>query len=637
MDKVKPRDLIDSAEAIVIRLKQSAKLLKAGNIKALDTTNMLVFFMNKINLLKDVHPLDEVRAACIKAHIIVDNYISKTAYDVSEYNAYKKLLSDLESSPKQFVDREDKKLIEDIIEEYVRNGIAHKRKDKLKKIMNRLTRLCLEYEENITNNNTILKFERENLKGMPDYFLDGLERDINMYVVPLQASIVDTILKTCEVQKTRSLVYTENKNRCIHNNDILFQISQLRRKLATMLGYKSFADFILSTRMAGNAQHVFNFLQNILNKTRTFRNKQLEILRSVGFTNQAYDRLFYIEKIKKQFYKIDINEIRQYFPLEHVLKKIFKLLDRLMHITIKETPEISWHPDVRTFKIYQNNVVIGKFYADFYTRNNKFEGFACFPIINKILSQNEILSQSEGSIPSCALICNFSAPSNSNIDMEDRSSELCLLSHFHVEVLLHELGHVIHHIFGAAKYAVFSGSNTEHDFVETPSQMLEHLVWDPKIIKEISCHWKTREQLSDATIIMMLSGRLSGLDYSHQLVYSLFDQELHGGGFSSCKEMVERFKILRKEVEGIDAGDAGDATELTIFGHLAGEYGGAYYTYLWSKVFADDIYNMLEKYPIKWEDYVNKILRPGGTISAHEMMVNFLGREPNDKAFLSLL
>lgn len=612
-----PASIKKETQNIISKFKNIYKILHASDINSLLIFNEIETFVSKVNLYREVHPDDDVRKECYLALNNINDFMSSIEHDKNIYDIYKKMESNIDKSG----DPEDIKFIKNAIKEYETNGIKYSKKEieNIHKISGEITRMKLEFENNITNSNDVIKLKEEDLTGMSTEFLDTLTREDDFYIIPMQTSNINQILKYCIVQETRRIIDTKNRTRCKSNNQLLFDISTLQKQHAKLVDNCSYSDFILRSRMAQNSSNVNNFLKDIANRTRAHRTKQLEILRAHGFSNKVYDIQFYIEKVK-QTYLINDNEIREYFVLDNVLSALFSIFEELMNISINEIKYDTWHMDVKTYHIYRNGILLGKFYGDFYSRENKFEGYACFPIIYKLRSQND---KATYTTPQCALICNFDAPINNNT----------FLTHIDVETLLHELGHVIHHTFGQAKYAIYSGSNTEVDFSETPSQVLENLAWDRNILKRISKHWKTGQPLSDATIGILLSSRLLGLEYSRQITYSVFDQELYGDGFSSCEEMVSRFCKIRKEIEGLDD-DIGD---LSLFSHLVSEYGGTYYAYLWSKVYADDIYNTLEKDSTKWIQYIDIILRNGGTISANDMMTNFLGRSPNNEAFLSLL
>jgi thimet oligopeptidase len=249
--------------------------------------------------------------------------------------------------------------------------------------------------------------------------------------------------------------------------------------------------------------------------------------------------------------------------------------------------------------VKRGGVDIGMIYMDLYTRNDKFEYFACFPLISKITGSP--------AVPSCGLICNFSKLND------------CLLNHREIEILFHEFGHIMHHIFGEAEYAILSSINTELDYCEIPSQILENLAWEPDIIKKLSRHYKTGNKLSDIHISNIIKSRILYNDLSHQLFYSLFDQKIYDLNFSSHKEMVDKFISLRSKVENVETIN----TELGLFIHMVGEYGGAYYTYLWGLEYANKIYKFLKDNPNKWDKYVDTMLKPGGTIDGEIMISNF--------------
>jgi Zn-dependent oligopeptidase len=588
--------------------------------------------LNRITFLQYVHPDDDIRGASKTADLKLDHFFIELEMrrDIFELIKYISLSGDK-------LQPEDKRYIEHLLRNYKRSGMYIEDEDtrtSLKEMQKELTKLGSDFSANIVNDNTTASFTKEELDGLSEQFFKDLQLDESgtKYIVPMKYPYTIPIMKYANNEETRKKLDFINKSRCSDNVDLLYKMTTIRNSYTKMLGYKSFSEYILEIRMAKNTKTVDDFLASLFKKLRILRGKEISVMESMKKSKiYTWDRLYYDQKLKKEKYGIDDDVIKQYFSVDHVLEVVFKQYQSLFEIKIVQVSEEEssnlWHPEVIEYKVYSlnTNKLLGTFATDLFARPNKFEHYACFPIVNRI---NDL----DGGVITpayCVLVGNFTA---SGVDTPS------LLLHSDVETLYHEFGHVIHNILGGASHSLFSGTHVEWDFVEMPSQMLENLCWEFQNIKKLSKHWETNEELSDGQITMLLSTRHvnSGLIYCKQVLFAMIDQLMHGEALlKSPSDLNETYSNLSKEIFGFEEQE--NTSDLALFGHLATGYAASYYGYLWSKVYADDIYSVLSDSSEKWPEYCAKILSRGGTKSAQDLLLDFLGREPHDESFLENL
>lgn len=334
---------------------------------------------------------------------------------------------------------------------------------------------------------------------------------------------------------------------------------------------------------------------------------------------------YYVNKLEKEY---EINNVREYFPLKHVVKTIFQIYENLFNIRfIKSNTKYKlWHQNVVLYEIYSNKKIIGYLYLDLFSRNNKNVQTRCFGL----------------NISSAVLVSNF-----------DKIN--CLLEYQEVITLFHELGHVLHHCFGNTKHSLFSGMNVELDFIEIPALVLENLCWNANIIKKMSRHYQTGEQLNDIIINKMIKihDLVPSIEYKQEILISLFDQLLHSSDvlLDVCsdvsenrnKELTETFSGLYSKIYQevmkpyslILSESDRDLNNLIIYNNnnifssdwiniICYENSQCHINLL-SKIYAYDINSNIKNF----DDFVKKLLCPGGSVPAIQILTDYLGRKPN--------
>ena len=343
-------------------------------------------------------------------------------------------------------------------------------------------------------------------------------------------------------------------------------------------------------------------------------------------TVHVWDWGYYDTQQRKTKYGVDNFEVAKYFPLPQVLDGMLELTSEMFGITFREIEEFdSWHDDVQLFAIddVETGEELSRFYLDLFPREGKYGHAAEFPLL---LSRR--LEDGSYQNPLCAMVANFTKPT------EDAPS---LLQHGEVETFFHEFGHVLHQNLGRTEMGRFGGTSVERDFVEAPSQIMQHWIWRSDVLKRFARHHETGEPIPDVLVDQLVAARNlnKGLFQLRQMQYGWWDQEMHSGSDRDLQRIHEEGSqiSLMPTHEGTFA--------LASFGHLMGGYDSSYYGYMWSEVFGDDMFSRFEDDGVTNPEvgmaYRRAVLEKGGTVDPDEMLRDFLGREPNNQAFLRKL
>lgn len=447
----------------------------------------------------------------------------------------------------------------------------------------------------------------------------------------------------------------------------------IRHEAARLLGYPDHATLALEDKMAKTPQVVENFLDDLRVRLASGAQKELDILKElkhadVGNSDGYYlwDHPYYNELMLSRDFQLDQNQIAEYFPLQACLENMLKIFEELFGLVfvkiegkdrdiISDTgrgDDIIWHPEVELFSVWDElengSSFIGYVYFDLLPRDGKYRGASNFTL------QPGFSTKDGGRhYPATALVCNFSRPT---------AHKPSLLTHHDVKTMFHELGHGIHNLVAETKYGSFHGTYTTRDFVETPSKMLEHWCWTPSQIKAMSIHWsylssdykkayldstpgatEPDEKMPEPMIQSIITTRrindaLSNLD---SLRFALFDLEIHrpkSHADALNMDVSKLYNKIRHDVAMLD--DMVDTVEYNgaaLMSHVMSGYDSVVYTYLWSEVYAADMFRTaFSKDPMDRDTgrrYRNIVLKPGGSRDPMELLKEFLGREPSTEAF----
>lgn len=532
---------------------------------------------------------------------------------------------------------EDARLLQKALLDFRRAGLElpKEKREQVKAIRTRLVELEASFGKNINEHKDFALFTKEELLGAPDDFLERLEKVDGKYKVTLDYPDYFPFMENVQVGTSRKVLEGKYNNRAARENlPILKEVLAERQKAAKLMGYPTHAAFVLEDRMARDEKTVRAFYERLVKRLKPMAQEELKTLVALKYVFEgpasdgrinAWDYRFYDNALKKAKYSVDAQKIKEYFPADLVTEQMFAVYQRILGVKFKQRADAAtWHPDVKLYEIADaaSGDVIAYFYADLFPREGKYKHAAAFTLI-----QGRLLPEGGYQKPVSAMVANFNKPT------ADKPS---LLTHDEVETFFHEFGHIMHQTLTRAKHARFAGTSVARDFVEAPSQMLENWVWDPVVLQSLSGHYKDRSQkLPPELLKRMLAAKdvNSGLYHLRQVLFGAVDQLYHT---DPPKDTTKAYAYLMKEVSLIPMSE-GSHPEAS-FGHLMG-YDASYYGYLWSKVYAQDLYTRFEEAggPLDaaaGRAYRTQILEPGGSREEMSSIKAFLGREPREDAFL---
>ncbi len=546
------------------------------------------------------------------------------------------------------LNKEQKKLLEETYKSFVRGGanLDAEQQTRLRELNSEISMLQLTFGQNMlkeTNAFQLVIENKDDLAGLPESLIlnaevaaraAGLE---GKWLFTLHNPSVMPFLQYADNRALREKIFKGYINRGNNGNDadnkdVVLKLVTLRLEKAKLMGYDDYASFVLEDRMAKTSDKVYALLDEIWKPALGKAKEELadinaEIKKEGGnFEAEGWDWRYYFEKAKKAKFDLDENQVRPYLKLENVRDGAFLLANKLYGITFTPIKEIPLpHPDAQAFECKdKDGTHLGVLYMDFFPRASKRGGAWC----GTYRSQTYKDGKRQG--PVVTIVCNFSQPA---------PGQPALLSADEAETLFHEFGHGLHNLFKDVHYYGVSG--VPRDFVELPSQVMEHWVFEPELLKEYAKHYETNEVIP-AELIEKLdkSGKYGqGFATTEYLAASLLDMDFH-----VLKEVHEGADVMKFEETVL--GERGLLKQIpsryrtTYFNHtMGGGYTAGYYSYIWAEVLDADAYQTYketgdifnQEVAAKFREYV---LTPGGIDDAMDMYKNFRGKEPNTEPLL---
>jgi thimet oligopeptidase len=604
-----------------------------NTIRALDTiTGEFSVFATICSVLELVHPEQIIREAAHQASIQLQNfYIDHVSQNTDLYKAFTNCMAQLDTTK---LDAEEAYTVHEMSTEFKRSGLHldASLQDKLKVLKKELAIHELNFEKNIAIDNRTIAVARERLTGLSDDFILNTPKDAQgLCVIGVDSPTYIYVMQNCTDTETRKMLWTAYLNRAYPaNHDELSKIIMLRDQIAQILGFNSFAQYDIANQMAKSPEAVTKFLDNLITRCQRKVNVEVEKFKhdlppSVKLTSdnkfKPWDLLFIRDYFKKKNYQIDEVAISEYFPLDSTLPALLRIYESFFSISFKPVEHHNlWHPDVQVLAVYKQEQFIGYILLDIFPRQNKYT-HACEITIVPTFKHTQLYPAL------IAVIANFP---------RSVGEKPALLLRQDVITFFHEFGHAIHAILGATKLIGNSGAQVKRDFVEMPSQMLEEWMWQPEILKQISCHYITKEPLPDALInkIIALKNYNTGEHIQRQLYLSFLSLNYYTEG--ALKDVYQVSKNLFEKIITHVEFQPEDHLYAS-FGHLT-NYASKYYGYLWSKVFALDLFAQIKaaKFSKQIGDrYIATIISKGGSNDPDKLLHDFLQREPNSEAFFS--
>lgn len=618
------------------------------------------FLENQVSFYLSVSTDKQLRDASIEAEKSLVKHSIEQSLRVDVFKVFKKLDEKVKADKDSDMDDETSRLLDKILLSFKKNGLdlPEDKRETFKSYKLKLSELSVEFAKNLNEQNEFLLFSEEELEGVPQDVIsqfEVVEKDgKKQYKMTYKYPDVLPVLKYAKNQDTRKAAYNGNQAKCAVNANILEEMVQIRFNLAKLLGYDTFSNYVLDDRMSKNQANVMNLLNDLKHKLTPLGTKELQVLKQLknedlvsrGLPEQdefyQWDMGYYNNLLLEQKYQVDHQKIQQYFPLDLTIEKMLSFYEKIFDIKFYKIdnpdPKTVWHEDVKKFAVFQNikygepkPEFRGFIYFDLHPREGKYGHAANFGL-------GPGFEKPDGSrqTPLTVLVCNFT---------KKTKEKPSLLKHDEVTTFFHELGHGVHSILAETKYSKFHGTKVPRDFVEAPSQMLEFWTWTKNELKTLSNHYETGESLGDELIDQLINSKKvnNGLQYLRQLHFGFFDITLHTidneEGLKSLN-MLETWNNLRNELTLMST-DGINTPGFASFGHIAQGYESGYYGYLYSQVFAVDIYySLFKEDPMNVENglkYRDTILSRGNSKEMMDNLKELLGREPNSDAFLEEL
>ncbi len=559
---------------------------------------------------------------------------------------FKRVKSVYDNRDKFKLTDEEKKLLEDTYKDFVRSGAAlsPEDKDKLRKINEELSKLQVQFGQSLlaeTNGFKLILDKKEELSGLPEGVIEqaaSMAKSLNMegkWVFTLQVPSMTPFLQYSDNRDLREKLFTgyfmkgDNDNE-YDNKSVIARIAKLRVERSKLLGYESFANYALERNMAKTPEKVFEFLGQVwaaaLPVAQTEASAQQELINKEGgkFELEPWDWWYYSEKIKKAKYDLDDEITRPYFKIDNVMEGMFYVANRLYGLTFTKKNDIpKYHPDVNTFEVTRNGNHVGILMIDNYPRPSKRGGAWC----GTFRSQKRDIN-GKMVYPVVTMVTNSTMPS------ADKPS---LLTALEAETLFHEFGHALNNLLSNITYP---GSSIPRDFVELPSQIMEHWVLEPEVLKVYAKHYKTGEVIPQEIVDRLDKASKFNMGFItvEYLAASLLDMEYH-----ALKEPVD---LDIRGFENKAMAKYGLIKEIkpryrsTYFNHIwGGGYSAGYYSYIWCEVLDSDAFQAFRETgdifnPEVAARFEKEILSKGGSRDPLEMYIAFRGKEPGIDALL---
>ena len=606
---------------------------EANTLVALDAVHdRLTQASGRYAFLAEVAPVEEVRNAALAFRKELDAFSTRIGFREDLYAAVRSLAASVAGEE---LEGESARHLGFALRDFRRNGfdLEPAARAAVQVLKERLVDLGVRFRRNIDEYEDFLLLTREQLAGLPESYIDGLSEIDTPEGPRLRVSLeypeMYPFLEAADDASLRRELFLKNHNKAADSNvEILDEALAARDEAAGILGYGSWADYILEIRMAKRPEAALEFLEDLERRVRAKADLDIAELTAAKRAHagdpdarlELWDWRYYQQQILREQHDVDQFAVAEYFPLEETLNGMLDTYASLVGVRFTRIAEArAWHPDVRLYAIEDatSGEHISHAYMDLHPRPDKYGHAAAFT-----LRPGRERSDGGYQSPVSAIVANFTKPT---------ASSPSLLRHSEVRTLFHEFGHILHQTLTRARFTRFSGTSVERDFVEAPSQMLEHWVWDADVLGGFARHYQTAEPLPAELLQKLIESKNvgSGLFWLRQIYFARLDLAYHAAGANKDTN------AIAEQLHPITGFDFAPDTQFQAgFGHLFG-YDAGYYGYLWSKVFGDDMFSRFEEDGLAaGADYRRLILEPGGTADADELVRSFLGREPRNEAFL---
>ena len=565
---------------------------------------------------------------------------------------------------------EEKMLLDNCYEGFVRSGalLDETGKERLRQLTEEASILSLQFSQNLLKEQKAFSLnitDEAQLDGLPETAreaaaLTAKEQGKQGWVFTLDYPSFSPFMTYSTQRELRKQLYMARNTICTHENaennlEICKRLVNLRREIAQLLGYKTYADYVLKRRMASNTRSVYRLLNDLIDAYKPTAVKERDELKSLFKKLEArgeklengssanksltshhspltsklmpWDSGFYSHKLQMKKYNIDAEMLRPYFELKNVINGVFGLANKLYGITFKENKDIPvYHPDVKAYEVFdKDGSFLAVFYADFHPRKGKQGGAWMTEYQGQYIDR-----KGENVRPHVSVVMNLTKPT------EDKPA---LLTLGEVETFLHEFGHSLHGMFANTRFESLSGTNVWWDFVELPSQFMENYSIEKEFLRTFAFHYQTGEPLPDELINRIVKSRnfMAATACLRQVSFGLLDMAYYTKKDEFTDDIIPFEKrAWKKAILGEQLPD----TCMTVqFSHImAGGYAAGYYSYKWAEVLDADAFAVFKKHGIFDQEtaqrFRDEILSKGGTEHPMTLYKNFKGSEPTIDALL---
>ena len=664
-----PEEIVEMTKKVINKSKKNNNRLVANNLMTTsdlhnflsllsDDISQLQIFHSMCGFLQYISPNEKVRKASSNSDFLLSEYSNELNMRKDLYD--KIVLCKKKMEEKKLLKHIDIKFFNKLIYCYEKDGINldKNKKELLVKIKHEIMKLgnfVSNYIRNIEEK--VLEIPSFELSDIPDHIKINFEKKSSqIYKIRMSRQNYNICMKYIKNPKIRKNIEVTISNLDEKVTEYIVKLIVLRDKYAKLLSYNCYSDYKADDQMTKNSDNIKNFLIELLHKLDDRYKREIETISKINDNKNIYSYdLQYLVTKWKQEYGVNENTIKEYFELKSTIPKIFEIYEKLFDIKfVKMKKPKVWHYKVTMYSIVSSKSdIIGYLYLDLFTRNGKYKQIRCFCLQPGCMFP---YNSEKYQIPIIALTTSFDY------------GDYILLNFQDVISIFHEMGHVMHHIFGQSKYIIFSGTNVETDFIETPAQVLDLICWEENIIRELSSHYITKQTLPDHIIkkLIKIKNIDIGLHYKKHIMIALFDQLIYSSEsfIESCEKILKSNdnKQLKSLLSGLffqlynkimtDSHGSlkysikmDQTSELiphewinTLFG-----LDSQYYCSIWSRVLASDLY--YEKIKFKENnnlnnqvgiDLKNSILVHGGTKDPYDMICNYIGRKPAIDGFISM-
>ena len=549
----------------------------------------------------------------------------------------------------RYLTKEEQRLLQVEFDGFTRSGalLNDEDKEKLRKLSEEASMLSLQFSQNLLKENKDFQLhltDRKDLAGLPDTAIEAAaqtarEAGQEGWVFTLDFPSYSPFMSYSDRRELRKQMYMAKNTICTHHNDannidICKRLINLRREIAQLLGFRSYADYVMKHRMAGNARNVHRLLDDLVIAYKPVAVKEREAVEKMAkqmegsrFVMMPWDMGYYSHKLKLKKYNIDAEMLRPYFELDKVISGVFGLANKLYGITFKENKDIPvYHPDVKAYEVFdRDGSYLAVFYADFHPRKGKQSGAWMTEYQGQWITKKGVNVR-----PHVSVVMNLSKPT------DDKPA---LLTLGEVETFLHEFGHSLHGMFANTRFESLSGTNVWWDFVELPSQFMENYAVEKDFLSTFAFHYQTGELIPDELIKRIVKSRnfLTGCNCLRQVSFGLLDMAYYTLTEPFDEDLIQFEQQAWQKA--IISQQLPYCCMTVQFSHImAGGYAAGYYSYKWAEVLDADAFSVFQRKGIfnqqTAQRFRDTILSKGGTEHPMTLYKKFRGAEPSIKALL---